>query len=69
MSGYRGKLRLIEIPREDFATETGWFDFNENEEIIDVQWFPEFVSLTLAEVNWSKYANEEGECDGPGCCD
>lgn len=52
---YRAKLRLIDVPRvEDNEEETEYFFFEENEEIIDVVWFSESVSVTVAEIEWSK---------------
>lgn len=50
VSGYRTRLRLVEVPREEESTD--WFEYNEDEEIVDVKWFVDFVSVTIAETVW-----------------
>lgn len=59
---YRAKLRLVMVDRvEDKPDETEYFEFEEDEEIIDVAWFSGSVSVTLASIEWSKNHSQSPE--------
>lgn len=72
---YYAKLRLIEVDRKlgewgEPEAETDEFIFSEDEEIIDVVWFSNSVSVTVADVKWTKntkYIDPEPIPCGPNC--
>lgn len=74
---YYAKLRLIEVDRKlgewgEPEAETDEFIFSEDEEIIDVVWFSDSVSVTVADVKWTKNkgrAQALGQCNcgDPNC--
>lgn len=50
MMKFMHKLRLIDVPR--YGAESEEFPLNEDEMVIDVQWFRETVSVTVAEITY-----------------
>lgn len=52
MAAFKGRLRLLDVPRLEGQAVTEQFDFEENEDIVDVIWFAESVAITFSDIEW-----------------